>query len=142
MEHRSDVCTDEDWDFIVGDGYNAEKDSTYVPDEDQSSDDDKNVVTGKGFKKLTKKAKKLGAESLDYLSRKNNKYVATLPDGKKVHFGSPKYPDFLIHQDDARKERYLARAKKIKNRKGEFTWEKPELLEHETSLRGKINFYF
>ena len=97
-----------------------------MPDEDQSSDDDKYVVTGKEFKKLTKKAKKLGAESLDYSSRKNNKYVATPPDGKKVHFGSPKYPDFLIHQDDARKERYLARAKKIKNRKGEFTWEKPE----------------
>ena len=49
-----------------------------MPDEDQSSDDDKNVVTGKEFKKLTKKAKKLGAESLDYLSRKNNKYVAIL----------------------------------------------------------------
>ena len=62
-----------------------------------------------------------------------------------MHLGSPKYPDFLIHQDDARKERYLARAKTIKNRKGEFTWEKPrvgKLLEHETSLGGKINYIF
>lgn len=76
----------------------------------------KNVVTGKDFAKLTKKARKLGAESLDFSPRKNNKYVATLPDGQKVHFGSPKYPDFLIYQDNVRKERYLARAKKIKNK--------------------------
>ena len=39
MEYRSDVCTDED-SFIVDDGYNAEEDPTYVPDENQSSDDD------------------------------------------------------------------------------------------------------
>ena len=113
MEYRSDVCTDED-SFIVDDGYNAEEDPTYVPDENQSSDDDKYVVTGKEFKKLTKKAKKLGAESLDYSKRKNNKYVATLPGGKKIHFGSTKYPDFLIHKDEERKKRYLTRAKKIK----------------------------
>lgn len=43
-----------------------------------------------------------------------------------MHFGSPKYPDYLIHEDDARKERYLGRARKIKNKKEELTWEKPE----------------
>ena len=85
-----------------------------------------NVLTGKDFEKLTKKAKKLGAESLDYSSRKNNKYMVTLPDGKKVHFGSPRYPDYLIHEDTAWKERYLTRAKKIKNKQGELTYEKPE----------------
>ena len=126
MTDRSDICTDEDRDFIVDDGYNAEEDPTYMPDEDQSSDDDKYVVTGKDFVKLTKKAKKLGAESLDYSKRKNNNYVATLPGGKKIHFGSPKYPDFLIHKDEERKKRYLTRAKKIKNRKGELTFENPE----------------
>ena len=59
-----------------------------MPDKDQSSDDgsDKYVVTGKQFKKLTKKAQKLGSESLDYSRRKNNKYVATLPGGKKNSF--------------------------------------------------------
>ena len=46
MEYRYDVCTDEDKDFIVDDGYNAEEDPTYVPDEDQSCDDDKYVVAG------------------------------------------------------------------------------------------------
>ena len=85
-----------------------------------------NVLTGKDFKKLTKKAQKLGAESLDYSFRNNNKYMVTLPDGKKVHSGLKQYPDYLIHEDSARKERYLARAKKIENRKGELTYKKPE----------------
>ena len=61
----------------------------------------------KSLKKLTSKAKKLGADSLDYSTRKNNKYMATLPGGKKIHFGSSHYPDFLIHKDKERKERYL-----------------------------------
>ena len=55
-----------------------------------------------------------------------NKYVATLPSGKKIHFGSAQYPDFLIHKDEERKERYLKRPKKIRNRKGELTFENPE----------------
>lgn len=85
-----------------------------------------NVVTGRDFQKVTKKAKKLGAESLDYSSRKNKKYMETFPDGKKVHFGSVQYPDYLIHEDSARKERYLVRAKKIKNKQGELTYQQPE----------------
>ena len=83
----------------------------------------KNVVSGKEFKKLTRNAKKLGAETLDYSTRKNNKYVATLPGGKKVHFGSPKYPDYLTHKD---KDKYLARATKIKNKSGDLTYNNPE----------------
>lgn len=105
------------------------EDEEEVSTKDSSEEEErpaKNVVTGKDFAKLTKKARKLCAESLDYSPRKNNQYVATLPDGKKGHFGSPKYPDFLIHQNDVRKERYLARAKKIKNEQGELTFDKPE----------------
>ena len=82
MEYSGDVCTDEDRDFIVDDGYKYDEDPTYVPDEEESFED-KYVVTGKDFDKLTKKAKKLGAESLDYSKQKNNKYVVTLPGGKK-----------------------------------------------------------
>ena len=115
----------EDRDFIVDDGYKHDEDPDYVPKE-ESSDDDKYVVKGKDFKKLTKKAKNLGAESLYYSKRKNNKYVVTLPGGKNLHFGSSQYPDFLIHKDKERKEKYLARAKKIKNKKGELTYENPE----------------
>ena len=116
----------EDQDFVVDDGYKHDKDPDYVPEEEESSDDDKYVVKGKDFQKLTKKAKKLGAESLDYSKRKNNKYVVKLPSGKNLHFGSSQYPDFLIHKDNERKEKYLSRAKKIKNKKGELTYENPE----------------
>ena len=117
----------EDQDFIVEDGYKHDKDPDYVPEEEESSsDDDKYVVKGKDFQKLSKKAKKLGAESLDYSKRKNNKYVVKLPSGKNLHFGSSQYPDFLIHKDKERKEKYLSRAMKIKNKKGELTYENPE----------------
>ena len=127
MEFKNDIPTKEDLDFIVDDGYNHDEDPlTYEPKDSYSSDDDKYVVSGKEFKKLTKKAKKLGAESLDYSTRKNNKYVATLSSGKKIHFGSSQYPDYLIHKDKDRKERYLARAKKIKNKQGELTYTNPE----------------
>ena len=122
MEYQSP----EDQDFIVEDGYKHDKDPDYVPEEEESSDDDKYVVKGKDFQKLSKKAKKLGAESLDYSKRKNNKYVVKLPSGKNLHFGSSQYPDFLIHKDNERKEKYLSRAKKIKNKKGELTYENPE----------------
>ena len=126
MEFKNDIPTQEDLDFIVDDGYNHDEDPTYEPKDSSSSDDDKYVVSGKEFKKLTRKAKKLGAESLDYTTRKNNKYVATRSSGKKINFGSPNYPDYLIHQDKDRRDRYLARAKKIKNKLGELTYTNPE----------------
>ena len=126
MESLIDIPTEEDKDFIVDDGYNHDKDPTYQPNDSSSSDDDKYVVKGKEFKKLTKMAKKLGADSLDYSKRKNNKYVITLQNGKKLHFGSSQYPDFLIHKDEERKEKYLKRAKKIKNKQGELTYTNPE----------------
>ena len=116
----------EENDFIVDDGYKHDEDPDYVPEEEESSDDDKYVVKGEAFKKLSRKAEKLGAESLDYSKRKNNKYVVKLPSGKKLHFGSSQHPDYLIHRDNDRREKYLSRAKKIKNRKGELTHENPE----------------
>ena len=113
MEYQSE----EDRDFIVDDGYKHDEDPAYFPEKEESSDD---------FEKLRKKARKLGAESLDYSKRKNKKYVVMLPGGKNLHFGSSQYPDFLIRKDKERKEKYLARAKKIKNKKGELTYENPE----------------
>ena len=114
---RETTPTLEDENFIVEDGYKYYDDPDYVPD------NEKYLVTGKDFKKLTRKAQKLGAETFDYSTRKNNKYMVTLPEGKKVHFGSPKYPDFLFHKDEERRDRYLSRATKIKNRQGELTHE-------------------
>ena len=93
------------------------------PDYDSN---DKYLVTGKEFKKLTQNAKKLGAESLDYSTRKINKYMVTLKSGKKVHFGSSKYEDYLTHKDKDRRDIYLARATKIKNKQGELTYNNPE----------------
>ena len=88
--------------------------------------EDKYILVGEEFDKLIDKAKDLGAESLDYSSRKNNKYMVTLPSGKKVHFGSPKYEDYTIHKDKERRDKYLSRATKIKNKNGELTYTNPE----------------
>ena len=98
-------------------------------DTDVISDDSNKkeyVLTGEEFNKLIKKAKNLGAESLDYSPRKNNKYMVKLPGGKKVHFGSSKYEDYTIHKDKERRDKYRARATKIKNKQGELTYNNPE----------------
>ena len=126
MEFKNDTPTQEDLDFIVDDGYNHDDDPTYEPKDSSSSDEEIYIVSGKEFKKLIKKAKKLGAESLDYSTHKNKKYVATLPSGKRIHFGSSQYADYLTHKDKERRDRYLARAKKIKNKQGELTYTNPE----------------
>ena len=109
MDSIETTSTKEDTDFIADD-----------------SIQEKYVLTGSEFKKLIKNAKNLGAESLDYSSRKNNKYMVKLPGGKKVHFGSPKYEDYTIHKDKERRDKYLSRATKIKNKKGELTYTNPE----------------
>ena len=59
MEFKNDIPTKEDIDFIVDDGYNHDEDPTYEPKDSYSSDDDKYVVSGKEFKKLTKMLKNL-----------------------------------------------------------------------------------
>ena len=113
--------------------FDYEEQEVSTKDSSEEEEPTKNVVTGKDFPKLTKKALKLDAESLDYSPRKNNKYLVTLKDGKKVHFGSTKYPDFLIHDDEGRKEKYLTRAKRIKNKQGELTWENPESANYQST---------
>ena len=109
MDEIETTSTKEDTDFIADD---------VIPE--------KYVLTGAEFKKLIKNAKNLGAESLDYSPRKNNKYMVKLPGGKKVHFGSSKYPDYLTHKDKDRRDKYRARAMKIKNKQGELTYTNPE----------------
>ena len=56
---------------------------------------------------------------------KNKKFsVYVMKDGKKrlIHFGDSRYEDFTQHKDEARRKSYLARAKGIRNKKGELTW--------------------
>ena len=109
MDEIETTSTKEDTDFVADDSNKKEY-----------------VLTGAEFKKLIKNAKKLGAESLEYSPRKNNKYMVKLPSGKKVHFGSPKYEDYTVHKDKERRDKYLSRAMKIKNKKGELTYNNPE----------------
>ena len=86
-------------------------------------------MEGDDFKKLQRKAKKLGAKYLDYSKRKNNKYVVEY-EGKKVHFGSTKYEEYLIHKDLDRREKYLAKAKKITNKNGVYTYNSPSFANY------------
>lgn len=56
---------------------------------------------------------------------KNKKFsVYVMRDGKKIliNFGDTRYEDFRQHKDKKRRKSYLARAKGIKNKKGELTW--------------------
>ena len=70
------------------------------------------LVKGDDFKKLQKKAKTLGATSLDY--------------SKKIHFGSANTEDYLTHNDPDRREKYLTKAMKITNKNGDCTYLFPE----------------
>ena len=76
------------------------------------------------FRNLQKKAKKFGADSLDYSKRKNYKYVVE-NDDKKIHFGSAKTEDFITHYDQVRREKYLNKAERITDKDGRLTHELP-----------------
>lgn len=41
---------------------------------------------------------------------------------KLIHFGHKDYQDFRQHKDKKRRERYLKRAKGIRNKEGKLTW--------------------
>ena len=81
------------------------------------------LVQGDNFKKLQKKAKKLGADSLQYSKRKNYKYVIEY-DNKKIHFGSINTEDYITHKDPVCRDKYLTKAKKITNKDGQLTYQK------------------
>ena len=84
----------------------------------------KNLVQESEFRKLRKKAEKLDADSLDYSKRKNYKYVVE-HNGKKIHFGSTKTEDYITHKDKDRRQKYLNKAKKIKDKDGRLTYNLP-----------------
>ena len=84
----------------------------------------KYLLQGDDFKKLQKKAKKLGAVPLDYSQRKNNKYMVEY-DNKKIHFGSANSEDYLNHKGPVRRDKYLTKAKKISNKDGQLTYQVP-----------------
>ena len=99
-------------------GINVDKHKPKKPFQKDSPQ--KYLLQGDDFKRLQKKAKKLGASSLDYSQRKNNKYMVEY-DNKKIQFGSAKTEDFITHKDPDRRDKYLTKAKKISNKDGQLT---------------------
>ena len=86
----------------------------------------KNLKFGDEFNFMKFRAKHVyGAKDLDYAGRKDKKYVVTLKNGEKIHFGDRQYEDFLVHKDPERRIRYRKRASKIKNRYGKLTYKDP-----------------
>lgn len=68
---------------------------------------------------------------------KNKKYMVKTPSGRWIHFGAREMEHFrdstglglfthLNHGDKERRRRYLARAKGIKDKNGNLTWNNPE----------------
>jgi len=82
-----------------------------------------NTVTGKDFDLLRKRARNIySVKDLSYSNRKNKKYMVTLKNGNKIHFGDNRYDDFLTHQDLKRRTLYRKRASKIKDKYGNLTY--------------------
>jgi hypothetical protein len=69
-------------------------------------------------------------------TRKGKKYMVKTPSGKWVHFGSSENEQFKDstglglytnkNHNDTKRRKYLARAKGIKNKKGELTYRDKE----------------
>ena len=53
-------------------------------------------------------------------SQRKNKKLYVVYHGRQIHFGDRRYSDFLQHNDEQRRERYHARAKKIKLKDGSY----------------------
>ena len=82
-----------------------------------------NIVTGKDFNLLRLRAINVyGAKDLDYSNHKNKKYMVTLKNGDKIHFGDNRYEDFLFHNNWKRRVNYRKRASKIKDKDGNLTY--------------------
>ena len=104
---------------------NVDQEKTVKPKKPIPKDSPKkSLLKGDDFKRLQKKAKKLGATSLDYSKRKNNKYMVEY-NGKKIQFGSVNTEDFIIHKDPDRRDKYRVKAMKITNKDGELTYQLP-----------------
>ena len=81
------------------------------------------TVTGNDFQLLRQRAINLyGAKDLEYSNRMNKKYMVTLKNNDKIHFGDDRYEDYLTHKDWKRRTQYRKRASKIKDKKGNLTY--------------------
>ena len=81
------------------------------------------ILTGKDFDLLRQRARVVyGAKDLDYSNRENKKYVVTLKNRDKIHFGDAHYQDYTTHKDADRRSRYRKRASAIKDKYGNLTY--------------------
>ena len=60
------------------------------------------------------KSTRSGKKGMVYVMKTNKKRL--------IHFGDANMEDYTQHKDDVRRKSYLARAKGIKNKQGQFTW--------------------
>ena len=87
-----------------------------------------NTVTGKDFDLLRKRARNIySVKDLSYSNRMNKKYMVTLKNGNKIHFGDDKFEDFLTHKDTKRRRSYRKRASKIMDKNGNLTYKDKNL---------------
>lgn len=73
------------------------------------------------FDELAYKALKLGAKEFGRSNVKNKKWYVVY-NNKKINFGDNRYDDYTTHRDKSRRKNYLLRAKAIRNKYGELTY--------------------
>lgn len=56
-------------------------------------------------------------------SQRKNKKLYVVYNGRQIHFGSRSNSDYLINNDDTRRERFHARASKIKLKDGSLAYQ-------------------
>lgn len=71
--------------------------------------------------RLKKRALALGATDLMKSTRKNKKWMVKY-NNKLIHFGDLRYQDFTQHKNLNRKKSYLKRAKGIRDKQGNLTY--------------------
>jgi len=72
------------------------------------------------MEKLRKRAIAIGATDLRKSTRKNKKWDV-IYKGKTISFGHSAYEDYTQHKDKARRDRYLKRARGIRDKGGRLT---------------------
>lgn len=83
-------------------------------------------------------------------TKKDKKWMITLPSDKVIHFGAKGYSDFTLHKDPKRKKNYIARHKPNENwnKSGIDTagfwsrwilWNQPSLQKSIRSTENKFN---
>lgn len=71
------------------------------------------------MEQLKEKALRLGAEDFGQSKAKDKRFYVVY-QGKKINFGSKTGSTYLDHKDDAKRDAWIARHSKIKNKHGDY----------------------